>query len=149
MAQLQSEETRKVAALLGGRAVFRGGITDAGQMLEVVRKGLPYAALEALVRVIEVVSGEVTRLLGVAPRTLARRKVARRLAPAESDRLYRLAYITLLASEVLGSLDKAKGWLSQPNRALAGTAPIQILDTEIGERQVEEVLERINHGIFS
>jgi putative toxin-antitoxin system antitoxin component (TIGR02293 family) len=114
-----------------------------------MRKGLPYATLEALVRVIEVRSGEVSRLLGVAPRTLARRKVARRLAPAESDRLYRLAYMTLLASEVLGSLDKAKGWLSQPNRALAGTAPLQVLDTEIGERQVEEILERINHGIFS
>jgi putative toxin-antitoxin system antitoxin component (TIGR02293 family) len=149
MAQLQTEETRKVAALLGGRTVFHRSITDAGQMLDVVRKGLPYAALEALVRVLAVRSGEVTRLLGVAPRTLARRKVARRLAPAESDRLYRLAYVTLLAADVLGSLDKAKGWLTQPNRALAGTPPLRLLDTEIGERQVEEVLERINHGIFS
>ena len=149
MATLQTEETRKVAALLGGRKVFHRSFSDAGEMLDLVRKGLPYAALEALVRVLSVRAAEVTRLLGVAPRTLARRKVARRLAPAESDRLYRLAYVTLLAADILGSVDKAKGWLTQPNRALGDAPPLGLLDTEIGERQVEEVLERINHGIFS
>jgi putative toxin-antitoxin system antitoxin component (TIGR02293 family) len=149
MAQLQSEQTRKVVALLGGPRVLGRRISDAGELQKAVRQGLPYAALEALVRVLEVHAQELTRLLGVAPRTLARRKVARQLSPSESDRLYRLAYITLFAAEVLGSLDKAKGWLGRSNRALRDAAPISVLDTEIGERQVEELLHRIDHGIHS
>ena len=91
----------------------------------------------------------LAELLGVAPRTLARRKKGQQLWPTESDRLYRVAYITALAVDVLGSMEKAKRWLSAENRALGGSAPIGVLDTEIGERQVEELLQRIHYGVFS
>ncbi len=53
------------------------------------------------------------------------------------------------AVEVLGSLEKARDWLKAPNRALGCEIPLDLLDTEIGTRQVEEVLLRINVAIFS
>jgi len=53
------------------------------------------------------------------------------------------------AVEVLGSIDKARTWLKTPNRALGCEMPLDLLDTEIGARQVEEILLRINYGIFS
>ena len=83
---------------------------------------------------------EVTKVLGLAARTLARRKHQRLLTPMESDRLYRLARITCIAIEVLGSPEKATHWLERPNRALGGEVPLSILDTDIGVRQVEIVL---------
>jgi putative toxin-antitoxin system antitoxin component (TIGR02293 family) len=82
-------------------------------------------------------------------RTLARRKKEKRLHADESDRLFRVGRIAALAEETLGSKDKAKRWLQKPNRALGGAAPLRLLDTELGARQVEDVLGRIAHGVYS
>jgi putative toxin-antitoxin system antitoxin component (TIGR02293 family) len=148
MATVQAEEeTKRVITLLGGRAVLRRNIRNAGAMKEALREGLPFGAFEALLQALEVRSQELADLIGVASRTLARRKTARQMSPIESDRLYRVAYITALASSVLGSLEKGREWLRRDNRALGGEPPIRYLDTEIGERQVEEILNRINYGI--
>jgi putative toxin-antitoxin system antitoxin component (TIGR02293 family) len=50
---------------------------------------------------------------------------------------------------VLGDADKARRWLKAPNRALGGEVPFDLLDTDIGAHQIEDVLMRLNHGIFS
>jgi putative toxin-antitoxin system antitoxin component (TIGR02293 family) len=47
----------------------------------------------------------------------------------------------------LGSEEKAARWLRRPNRALGNQAPLDLMDSDIGTRQVEEVLGRIEHGI--
>jgi putative toxin-antitoxin system antitoxin component (TIGR02293 family) len=60
-----------------------------------------------------------------------------------------VAFVLLQASKVLGSLEKARDWLNRPNRALGNEPPISRLDTEIGKREVEDVLNRITHGIYS
>ena len=150
MATVQvEEETQKVVALLGGARVFQKKISDPSDLQRALRQGLPYAAFEAFLEVLECKSRDLADLLGVASRTLARRKISRQLSPIESDRLYRVVYVTHLAADVLGSLEKARVWLHQRNQAFAGYSPVSFLDTEIGERQVEELLHRINHGIFS
>ncbi len=138
-----------MVALLGGARVFGGRISDASDMERELRRGLPYGAFEAFRKALDVRPLDLAGLLGVAMRTLARRKTKRQLSPAESDRLYRVAFVTRLAEDVLGSLEKAKVWLQKENRALGGRSPISVLDTEIGERQVEDLLNRINYGIYS
>jgi uncharacterized protein (DUF2384 family) len=40
-------------------------------------------------------------------------------------------------------------WLQRPNRALNGELPIRLLDTDIGARQVEDILGKIEHGNVS
>ncbi len=144
-----ADDTQRVIALLGGARVFGGRISDSGDMQRELRRGLPYGAFEAFRKALDVRPADLAGLLGVAMRTLARRKTKRQLSPTESDRLYRVAFVTRLAEDVLGSLDKARAWLHKKNRALGGSSPISILDTEIGERQVEDVLNQINYGIYS
>jgi putative toxin-antitoxin system antitoxin component (TIGR02293 family) len=114
-----------------------------------VREGIPFDALESFVKTMNIPLPEVTKVLGLAARTLARRKHQRILTPIESDRLYRLARISCITIDVLGSSEKATHWLERPNRALGGETPLSILDTDIGVRQVETVLGRIAHGVFS
>lgn len=143
------EETKNVVALLGGPRVFPRRIRNASDLQKALRQGLPYASFESFLVVLELRSRDLADLLGVAPRTLARRKTNQQLSPIESDRLYRVAYITRLATVVLGSLEKARAWLHKENQALGGNSPISFLDTEIGERHVEELLNRINYGIAS
>jgi putative toxin-antitoxin system antitoxin component (TIGR02293 family) len=40
-------------------------------------------------------------------------------------------------------------WLSAPNDALSGESPLSLLDTDAGVRLVEEVLTRIEFGVYS
>jgi putative toxin-antitoxin system antitoxin component (TIGR02293 family) len=60
-----------------------------------------------------------------------------------------LARIIAQATATLGSETKAVGWLRCPNRALGNVPPLELLDTDIGVRQVEDILGRIEHGIIS
>lgn len=149
MAHLQSETTTAVATLLGGKKILKREIAAQQDMHAVLRTGLPFEALASLTKTLGIPTAAVTQVLGIAPRTLARRKARRSFSPAESDRLYRFARVALRAVDVLGSPEKARQWLERPNRALGGEPPLDLLDTDIGSRQVEAVLGRIEHGVFS
>jgi putative toxin-antitoxin system antitoxin component (TIGR02293 family) len=114
-----------------------------------VRSGLPYDALEAVATRFEIPQESLARVLALPSRTLARRKKERRLRAAESDRLLRLSRVAALAEDVLGSREKAAAWLRRPNRALGGHNPLNQLDTDLGAHQLEQILLRIAHGVYS
>jgi len=88
--------------------------------------------------------------LVVPKRTLARRKAANeRLTVEETDKALRLARIATQAERVFGAADKAHRWLREPKRALQGETPVAYLATEVGARVVEEMLYRIEYGMFA
>lgn len=87
----------------------------------------------------------------VAPRRTLdrRRKSGELLTIPESDRVVRLERIVALAERVFGDPDKAHRWLRRPNRALNGAAPVDLLESENGAREVEQLLGRVEYGMFS
>lgn len=137
-----------VDALGGGKALGRkiGTLDD---LREQLRAGLPTAALDAVMAQFNIARTEASAALNLPLRTIARRKHERRLRSDESDRLFRLARTAAHAAQVLGSREKAARWLHEPNRALGDQPPLLLLDSDLGARQVEEVLGRIEHGVFS
>lgn len=145
----QETEATRVVSLLGGQKVLSRRIKNSADMREALRGGLPYAAFEAVLSVLQLNTSTLVELIGASSRTMSRRKQTRLLSPTESDRLYRVARVTLEAADTFGSLEKARMWLHRPNQALGGEAPLSQLDTEIGERQIEVLLGRIAHGIYS
>jgi putative toxin-antitoxin system antitoxin component (TIGR02293 family) len=145
-----ARSTTDVLELLGGEQVLKRQVSGVKDLREVLREGLPFRALESLAKAMEVQTAALTKIIRVAPRTLARRKGSEsNFNSIESDRIYRVARIMSLSIEVLGSKEKAKEWLSRPSRALGGESPLSLLDTDVGAKQVEEVLGRITHGVFS
>jgi putative toxin-antitoxin system antitoxin component (TIGR02293 family) len=137
-----------VVDILGGQRVFVSRSTaTARDLRERIKGGLPYRSLETLRERLRLSLPEAAAVLHVPLRTLARRRTEKKLAVDESDRLYRLARIAAHAVSVLGSEDKVAAWLRRPNRGLGGETPIQVLDTDLGARQVEDVLGRIEHGL--
>lgn len=140
-----------VAAKLGGRKVLGRQIRSEIDLAAAVRDGLPVEALEALLRALgwRGPRQEIVGLVG-SVRTLQRKREAdSALSAGESDRLARVARLLVRAEEVLGSTDKARDWLSEPNRALGGERPVMLLDSDAGALAVEQVLGRIEHGVFS
>jgi putative toxin-antitoxin system antitoxin component (TIGR02293 family) len=130
-------------------ALLRLKAKTAVELREAVRKGMPFGVFASLSKHLEMTPQEVADVAGIPARTVARRKTRGTLDPQESDRVYRLARAVAQAAKSLGSLGKARAWLKAPNRALAGEVPLGLLDTDIGARQVEEVLLRLDYGIFS
>lgn len=113
-----------------------------------VEAGLSYQALERVRRALDVSVAEVAALIWVPARTLARRKEARRLEPDESDRLVRLARIVGLGLKLFeGALEPTRQWLLAPNTALGGESPLRMATTEVGAREVEHLIGRLEHGI--
>ena len=53
------------------------------------------------------------------------------------------------AIEVLGDQERAEAWLKKPNKALGMKTPLQYADTESGAREVENLLGRLEYGVFS
>jgi putative toxin-antitoxin system antitoxin component (TIGR02293 family) len=139
----------KVSELLGGRKVLGKKLHSQLDFIPLLRAGLPYEALEAVTGKLDISIEVVSASLQLARRTLARRKEHNRLDGQESERIVRLADIAARAVGVLGSLERAKRWLTTNNRALGGVVPISLLDTDVGTRAVEDVLLRIEHGVYS
>ena len=65
----------------------------------------------------------------------------------QSDRLVRVVRVLAAAEETFGSQDKASRWLRRPTKVLEGEAPLELLDTTEGAREVEDLLHRIDHGL--
>jgi putative toxin-antitoxin system antitoxin component (TIGR02293 family) len=66
----------------------------------------------------------------------------------ESDRIARVARVAALAMEALGHDDGLR-WLREPNVALGNRVPLAMLGTDAGVHQVEQIIGRIEHGVFS
>lgn len=141
-----ANELQAVIEELGGRQTLKRTLSTEHDMREAIRQGFPSAVVEELMRASGLTLNELATALDLSPRSLQRRRRTGRLARYESDRLYRLARIVALADEFMGDHERAIRWLKRPNRALGGIAPVEALDTELGARQVENVLGRIAYG---
>ncbi|MCL5966790.1 MAG: DUF2384 domain-containing protein [Deltaproteobacteria bacterium] len=142
------EDVLRITEVLGGDRILGRKVDSPAALDDLVRKGLPYAAVEAVLKQVSVSVAELVALLASSQRTIARRKAGKRLSAAESDRLARLARIFAQAEDVFEDKEKARRWLHKQNRALGGRTPLQALETDIGTLEVERILGRVEFGVY-
>lgn len=141
--------TDSIVSLWGGAAILGCTVQTENELIPLLRQGLPFTVLERLMVAFSLSREEISAVLDLPARTLVRRKQTQRLAADESDRLYRFSRVLIHAEAVFGNSAKANQWLHRPNRALDGAIPLTLLDTDIGASQVDDVLGRLEHGVFS
>lgn len=123
---------------------------DSPQLLRSVEHGLPYSAFERLVANTSLPSDDALVLVNIPQRTLTRRKREGRFHQDESDRLVRASRIFARALSLFeGDRDAAKRWLSEPQKALGGGVPLVLARTEVGALEVERLIGRLEHGVFT
>jgi putative toxin-antitoxin system antitoxin component (TIGR02293 family) len=123
---------------------------DAFELSRRIEQGLPFGALERFQRTVAMPMAEIAELVQIPERTLARRRASGRLAGDESDRLVRASRLFSQAIDLFeGDLEAAKAWLSAPQRALGGSTPLRMARTGVGVREVERLIGRLEHGVFS
>jgi len=114
--------------------------------IEATRRGLPVSEIEQLLSSGRLTLAEIDQI--VLPRkTLSHRRKIGTLTPEQSDRLVRVVRTIAAAEETFGSKEKAFLWLRRPTKALEGEAPLALLDTTEGTKEVEHLLHRIDHGL--
>lgn len=144
-----SSSVLPVAALVGTQ-VLGLKAEKPSDLVRAVRRGFPFRALEDLSSAAGLSVAELAAQLAIPARTLARRKVARRLSVDESERLLRLATVFEQAHALFGGdAVQALAWLRAPKKALDGESPLHYAATEVGAREVERLIGRIEHGVFA
>ncbi len=120
------------------------------RMAELVAAGLPAGSIRQIGEALGIRPSNVGPLVNITKKTLERRlKQGGRLKPGESERVARLMRVVARAGSVLEDEAKARAWLERPLRELGGKSPLELSATELGAREVEQVLGRLEHGIFA
>jgi len=119
------------------------------ELIRKIQKGLRFSELETLQTSIGMPFEQLAAKLCISRSTLQRRKAAGRLSPDESDKVLRFARLLEHATDVFGDVDKARAWLKHPQYGLGGAVPLDYAETEIGAREVDNLLGRIDYGVYS
>ncbi len=115
-----------------------------------VEAGFSFAALERLGKTTGLSLERLRIAVRITPRTLTRRRKEKKLSPEESDRLVSVSRLLAQTFELFeGNAEAGMRWFQSPNRALNGQSPLQVAATETGAREVENLIGRLEHGVFT
>lgn len=139
---------QQIAASLGGEKALLHKIKNTIDFDQIIRQGIPWNAGKHIKQILGLKDDQFAYFLGMSVRTMMRRKSGRRMSPVESDRLFRLAKIYTFAVEVFEDGDMAIKWLNREQVGLGGRRPLEMIQTEAGEKEVENLLGRIEYGVL-
>lgn len=153
---MKYSESNYVETLRGAAAPVSAVVKDAPLVMDApatvirqIRKGLPMAEFRALAEWLAVSDDELAPLLGISRATFHRRRKVGHLESPESEKLVRFARLLSRATEVFENEDTAREWLKEPAVSFGGESPLSFADTEIGAREVDYLLGRLEYGVFS
>jgi len=121
----------------------------ASMLIHSVTAGLPVGELDTLRSNLDLPMERLVPMIGISKATFHRRKIAGRLDAAESERVVRFARLLGKASSVMGSIENGRRWLTSPQVGLNDEIPLEYAETEVGSREVENLLGRIDYGVYS
>jgi len=118
-----------------------------------VEAGLSVSRFNTFRRALPLTNDKLAELLGISESTLLRlsRQPGRTLLPVNvSDRLWRIWNVRRKAAELFsGDVAAADGWLAKGQAAFSGRTPLALMLTEVGAREVETLIGRLEHGIVA
>jgi putative toxin-antitoxin system antitoxin component (TIGR02293 family) len=124
--------------------------SNSAELIQQVERGFSFKTLHTLESRSGLPGAALAGLVGIPERTLARRRSKGKFTPEESERLLRLGTVFEQAVELFeGDNAAALRWLTAPRKALEGKTPLAYARTELGAREVEDLIGRLEHGVVS
>lgn len=115
-----------------------------------IRAGFAFSRMVRFQKFTRLPWDKLARFVSIPTRTLTRRQHDGVLQPEESDRVWRASRIFEMAVDLFeGDVDRAREWLQTPQPALADETPLELAATEVGAREVEHLIGRLEHGVFT
>jgi putative toxin-antitoxin system antitoxin component (TIGR02293 family) len=115
-----------------------------------IESGLSFDALLRVSKITGLPLEDLRVAVRIAPRTFSRRRTEKKLSPEESDRLVSISRLLALAFDLFeGDAGAGLRWFTESNRALGGMTPIEAAATETGSREVENLIGRLEYGVYT
>ncbi|USH05594.1 MbcA/ParS/Xre antitoxin family protein [Grimontia kaedaensis] len=127
--------------------VKEGQVINQDMELDIIRHGLKVKHARKVMKEMAMSSGEWVTLIGLSPRSLQRKSDSDLLTPSQSEKTLAIRRVVDLAVEYYEDRDTALDWLKTPQLAFGGKAAVDYLDTNTGIQYVENVLNRLMHGM--
>ncbi|MGY0037756.1 type II RES/Xre toxin-antitoxin system antitoxin [Pedobacter sp. NJ-S-72] len=139
-----------VVYLLGGTDLIREKIKSAFDLITLSNKGIKKASLDALVSHMGMTKKNFAEdILNLSVKTLERKKADDVLDKYTSSHVIEVTKVVAHAFEVFEDEEKMQKWLNTPNRALNQIKPLDLFYIPTGLAMVDNVLGRIEEGVYS
>ncbi len=118
------------------------------ERVALIRKGLPYEAIEVLSKRADLPVKQVLNILGVPQTTYNKKKRDKDvLSGRDSEVVLLLTELLDFGQEVFNNEgEKFHRWLKKPNVSLGGARPESLFDSVTGIQEVKNSLSRLEYG---
>ncbi len=124
--------------------------TNIFNLMEIVRKGLNYAAFLNLTKRSPFNISDWSSFLHLSERTMQRyEKEDKVFDTVYSEKIIQITQLYNYGIEVFGNSEQFDFWLETPNLALGKVKPKEFLDNLFGIELLKNELNRIEHGILA
>jgi len=89
------------------------------------------------------------KIFDLSVKTLERKSPSSKLDKKISSHAVEVAKVLTHASDVFGNTDRVREWINRENTALNSTKPVELFDTLTGLKMVDDILGRIEEGVYS
>ncbi len=148
--ELTKAEAVSLINLLGGKNLIETPLLSGFDMIALSHEGITKASLEALIAHIGISKKAfIENILNLSVKTIERKKGDDKLDRHTSSQIIEIAKVVEHAFSVFEEEGKVQRWLSVPNHALNNLKPLDLFDMPTGLLMVDQVLGRIEEGVFS
>ncbi len=136
--------------LLGGKNIVTQPIRSEFDIISLSNEGITKASLDALISHLGISKKAFSEnILDSSVKTLERKKSTDKLDKRISSHVIEIAKVVEHAFVVFEDEEKVKKWLNAPNRALNNIKPIDLFYLPTGLGMVDDILGRIEYGVYS
>ncbi|MEJ7559330.1 MAG: antitoxin Xre/MbcA/ParS toxin-binding domain-containing protein [Pedobacter sp.] len=139
-----------ISDLLGGTLSLDISIKNYYDLILLARAGISKASAESVISFTGMSKKSfVEDILNLSIKTLERKHADDKLDKRTSSLVIEVARVLEHTYQVFDSRERVQRWLSKPNNALHGETPLSLFFTPTGIGMVEDVLTRIEEGVYS
>lgn len=141
---------KAVIRWLGGDKVIKQVIHSEYDYITMGNEGLTTRSIDELAHALGISRKTIAeKIFDMSVKTLERKAPKERLDKRTSSHAIEIAKVMTHAYEVFQDEEKMKRWVSTPNRALNDKTPLALMDTLTGLRMIDDVLGRVQEGVYS
>ena len=136
--------------LLGGKGILTKPIRSEFDIISLSNEGITKASLDALIGHLGISKKAFSEnILDASVKTLERKKSTDKLDKHTSSLVIEIAKVVEHAFAVFENEEKVKNWLNTPNKALNNIKPVDLFYMPTGLNMVNDILGRIEEGVYS
>lgn len=117
-------------------------------LVDLARTGIETKYLREIQEMSSLTDKELSDILPISQRQLSRYAADHKLNKEITSHLIQLVDLFQKGFQLFGQ-HKFKQWIRTKNKVLNNNTPVELMDTSIGIEMIEDVIGRIEHGVYS